>query len=39
MKFTDDWQADAQRRDFTMNALYCDEREKSLTLQMDTVIL
>ena len=22
--FTDDWQADAARRDFTMNALYCD---------------
>ena len=22
--FTDDWVADAQRRDFTMNALYCD---------------
>lgn len=22
--FTDDWLADAQRRDFTMNALYCD---------------
>jgi len=22
--FTDDWEADAQRRDFTMNALYCD---------------
>jgi poly(A) polymerase len=22
--FTDDWTADAQRRDFTMNALYCD---------------
>lgn len=26
--FTDDWQADAARRDFTMNALYCDERGK-----------
>lgn len=24
VKFTDDWDADAQRRDFTMNALYCD---------------
>jgi poly(A) polymerase len=24
--FTDDWEADAQRRDFTMNALYCDAR-------------
>ena len=23
--FTDDWMLDAQRRDFTMNALYCDE--------------
>ena len=22
--FTDDWAADAMRRDFTMNALYCD---------------
>ena len=22
--FTDDWQADAERRDFTINALYCD---------------
>lgn len=22
--FTSDWEADAQRRDFTMNALYCD---------------
>jgi poly(A) polymerase len=22
--FTDDWEADARRRDFTMNALYCD---------------
>ena len=28
VKFTSDWQADAQRRDFTMNALYCDERGK-----------
>jgi len=28
VKFTDDWQADAARRDFTMNALYCDERGK-----------
>lgn len=26
VKFTDDWQADAQRRDFTMNALFCDAR-------------
>ena len=24
--FTDDWCADAERRDFTMNALYCDAR-------------
>jgi poly(A) polymerase len=24
--FTDDWRADAERRDFTMNALYCDAR-------------
>lgn len=24
VKFTDDWQSDAMRRDFTMNALYCD---------------
>jgi len=24
VRFTDDWEADAQRRDFTMNALYCD---------------
>jgi tRNA nucleotidyltransferase/poly(A) polymerase len=24
VKFTDDWQADAMRRDFTINALYCD---------------
>jgi len=24
--FTDNWQADAARRDFTMNALYCDAR-------------
>ena len=24
VRFTDDWDADAQRRDFTMNALYCD---------------
>jgi poly(A) polymerase len=24
--FTDDWSADASRRDFTMNALYCDAR-------------
>ncbi|MCB1378915.1 MAG: CCA tRNA nucleotidyltransferase [Alphaproteobacteria bacterium] len=23
--YTDDWQADAARRDFTMNALYCDK--------------
>lgn len=23
--FTDDWQEDAARRDFTMNALYCDQ--------------
>jgi len=26
--FTDDWQADAARRDFTMNALYADEDGK-----------
>ena len=26
VRFTDDWEADAQRRDFTMNALYCDAR-------------
>lgn len=26
VKFTDDWEADALRRDFTMNALYCDAR-------------
>jgi tRNA nucleotidyltransferase/poly(A) polymerase len=24
VKFIDDWQADAMRRDFTMNALFCD---------------
>ena len=24
--FTDDWMADASRRDFTMNAIYCDAR-------------
>lgn len=24
VRFTDDWEADAMRRDFTMNALYCD---------------
>ncbi len=24
VEFTDDWQADAARRDFTINALYCD---------------
>lgn len=24
--FTDDWHADAARRDFTINALYCDKR-------------
>ncbi len=24
VKFTDDWEADAMRRDFTMNALFCD---------------
>ncbi|MCA3559868.1 MAG: CCA tRNA nucleotidyltransferase [Aestuariivirga sp.] len=24
VKFTGDWETDAQRRDFTMNALYCD---------------
>ena len=28
VQYTDDWQADAMRRDFTMNALYCDERGK-----------
>tara|TARA_B100001123_G_scaffold430874_1_gene551502 strand:- start:159 stop:1364 length:1206 start_codon:yes stop_codon:yes gene_type:complete len=26
VSFTDDWQEDAMRRDFTMNALYCDAR-------------
>jgi poly(A) polymerase len=26
--FTDDWQADAARRDFTMNAMYCDANGK-----------
>ena len=25
VEFTDDWAADAHRRDFTINALYCDE--------------
>ena len=28
VKFTSDWQADALRRDFTVNALYCDARGK-----------
>jgi poly(A) polymerase len=28
VKFTDDWEADAMRRDFTMNALYCDAQGK-----------
>ena len=28
VQYTDDWQADAFRRDFTMNALYCDARGK-----------
>lgn len=28
--FTDDWQADAARRDFTMNALYADMRTHAL---------
>ena len=26
VSFTDDWRADAERRDFTINALYCDAR-------------
>ena len=28
VQYTDDWQADAMRRDFTMNALYCDASGK-----------
>ena len=24
VEFTDDWQEDAARRDFTINAMYCD---------------
>ena len=28
VKFTDDWQADALRRDFTINAMYCDSSGK-----------
>ena len=28
VQYTDDWQADALRRDFTMNAMYCDARGK-----------
>ena len=28
VKYTGDWQADAMRRDFTMNAMYCDARGK-----------
>lgn len=28
VKFTDDWRQDAMRRDFTMNAMYCDARGK-----------
>jgi poly(A) polymerase len=28
VSFTDDWQEDAQRRDFTINAIYCDENGK-----------
>jgi tRNA nucleotidyltransferase/poly(A) polymerase len=30
--FTDDWEADARRRDFTMNALFCDRDGKILDL-------
>lgn len=28
VKFTDDWQVDALRRDFTINAMYCDAQGK-----------
>jgi poly(A) polymerase len=28
VQYTEDWRADALRRDFTMNALYCDARGK-----------
>lgn len=28
VRYTDDWEADALRRDFTINALYCDESGK-----------
>ena len=31
--FTTDWQADAQRRDFTMNALYCDARRRGPSIR------
>ena len=30
VEFTDDWAADAHRRDFTINALYCDEQGEIL---------
>ncbi len=32
VEFTDDWSADAHRRDFTINALYCDEQGKIFDL-------
>jgi poly(A) polymerase len=30
VKFTDDWREDAQRRDFTINAMYCDAQGQIL---------
>jgi poly(A) polymerase len=36
--FTDDWQADAARRDFTMNALYADMRTYALHDYFDGVV-
>jgi poly(A) polymerase len=32
VKFTTNWEADARRRDFTVNALYCDRHGKILDL-------
>ncbi|WP_200925587.1 CCA tRNA nucleotidyltransferase [Sphingomonas sp. Leaf22] len=36
--FTDDWQADAARRDFTMNALYADMRGHRLHDYFDGIV-
>ena len=39
VEYTDDWQKDSERRDFTINAIYMDINGKLFDPQMGTVVL